>query len=608
MGLTDFLKGQPNEIKMLHSEWASLRAVADDRIVRMQTYRDENQVVRDPNLALATNDTTDYGRTSKTQEPQRHNITLPLGNALTIKHAYRIAGQLPDVIVDQRDESPQERYRSDMMEKIVWAILQQSDGETQIADAAWDGSQLGSSCFDMYFDIEKQMPILRAVDPTGIVEVQGVDDPHNFERVYRSWAVPTASIRAQYMGKSFRGEAIDVNEIKGDHMEGQTEMTTIIQLCDSTRLLRFTENCVGLYERVHNYGFTPYIVIPNIGPYRDVWGWADYEMVRPLVSYLTALVSREADVLRQVANGSYIDRGTGQLAEETVRTLRVGGVIPSKKDGALDPIQAADMPSFEQEHANRVMELFKMVGFAPDAAWGKPGSSSGTDRGMQLQPLLELTAMKQKNWQRGLSRAFAMGYKMIEGQMTLTKTYRGAAHGQAGRRMPFVFQMGPNVEPASAVNPDFQPDSLDSIDVPEFVDLPRSPKELFDGDYAVRFMWQNRLDPDDPSFILSEINRFQSGLQSLETTLERLGFQAPEDEMRRIENEADRFPWINDGRVALLMAQMRGNAQGTGGGAPTDTSGALDGAMETMSDMGPSGGVDAGTQAAGATGQLYGGA
>jgi hypothetical protein len=137
------------------------------------------------------------------------------------------------------------------------------------------------------------------------------------------------------------------------------------------------------------------------------------------------------------------------------------------------------------------------------------------------------------------------------------------------------------------------------------VELPRTPKEIFDGDYEARFVWRNRVDPDDPQYVMSELNKFQQGVQSLETTLENLGVQAPENEMRRIEREAQRFPWVNQGLVSLIMAQIRGNAQGTGGGAPPDQSGALSGAMDTMNSLGGGGqsgalNADAGAGALGA--------
>ena len=215
-----------------------------------------------------------------------------------------------------------------------------------------------------------------------------------------------------------------------------------------------------------------------------------------------------------------------------------------------------------------------MLGFSPDAAWGLPGSGSGTDRGLQLQPLLEYTAMKQLNWQTGLNRLFAMAYQMIERKMVGNSTYRGASVNRAGKREPFSLLFGPSAAPTQA-----DQDSEDGI--PTMVDLPNTPKELFDGDYNARFVWRNRVDPEDPQYVAAELNKFQTGVQSMETTLENLGIQAPEDEMRRIENESERFPWINDGRVAMLIAQMRGNAQGQGGGQPAEPG--MEDAMDTFS-------------------------
>ncbi len=50
-----------------------------------------------------------------------------------------------------------------------------------------------------------------------------------------------------------------------------------------------------------------------------------------------------------------------------------------------------------------------------------------------------------------------------------------------------------------------------------------------------------------------------------------LQVQAPEDEMRRIEDESKRFPWVNQGQLSLLIAQLKQGDQGAGGGNPGDT-------------------------------------
>lgn len=604
----------PDDLVDLSIEFGNLHAAASERLTRYQSYRDEQNVVRAPDNAEAFAQTRDYGRKPKGAAglPKRHEIRLPLGKAMTVKHSYRIAGRLPDVVVDQRDSSKQESHRSDVMEKIVWAIIRASRGDTTLTSAAWDASEVGAACLDIYFDEATQMPLFRRIDPAGVIEVQGVDDPHDFERVFRFWEAPLASIAAQYREKTFRGEPVDVSGLS-PHKKGANgqDVVMIVSVCDREKVTRFAcgakdQAVVGLYEYQHGYGFTPYVVIPNIGPYEDVWGWGDYEFVRSLVSYLPLLFSREADILKAVANGGMVEYGTGQTPEAVAKVQRDGGVLPSKREGKVVPIEAPDMPAFHETHSQHGMEFMKMLSFTPDAAWGLGSAGSGTDRGLQLQPLLEYTAMKQMNWAAGLSRMFGMAFKMIELKMVGSNTYRGSKPGPGGRKQPFVFELGPSVDSLQA--------PVDGADgIPEMVELPRTPKKLFDGDYEVRFNWRNRVDPDDPQYVMSELNKFQQGIQSLETTLANLGVQAPEDEMKRIEAEAERFPWVNQGLVTLLLGQIRGNAQGQGGGAPVDQAGAMQGAMQTM--MGGGGGqsgalnADAGAGALdGGMGQLYGGA
>lgn len=596
---------------MARAEYEALSAQADERVSRMATYRDEGNTVRNPDIFI---ETSDYGRKPRdSQGPIRHRIQLPLGKALTVKHAYRIAGQLPDIVVDQREETPREQHRSDTMEKIAWSIMRRSKAETTLAAASWNASELGAACLDIYWDIKGQIPAFRSVDPMGVFEVQGSDDPHDFQRVYRVWDVPLTSLRMDYEGKEFRGQPVAVQNLSAYVNFDGVDMCRIVQMCDREKLVRFAAcgqgQLVGLYEVRHNYGFVPYVIIPNLGPYDEVWGWADYEFVRQLSQYIGVEFSREADVIKAVAGGAYIEKGTGVASATLSKIIRDGGVASVRRDSEVEPIQAPQMPAFAEAHADRAMNLLKMLGFAPDAAWGLPGSGSGTDRGLQLQPLLEYTAMKQLNWTAGLARLFGMGMQMVEKKMVGKATYSGAKPGKAGRSIPFAVNIGPTAAPTSVAV-----DSGNPLDPAAVVELPNSPKELFDGDYTLRFVWRNRVDPEDPQYVMSELNKFQQGVQSLETTLENLGVQAPEDEMRRIEKEAERFPWVNQGLVSLLMAQLKGNGQGEGGGPAVDQSAILGGAMDSMTGLGggASGALntDAGASALGpdAVGVPYGGA
>lgn len=620
-GFGDPLREKRDEFAALAAEFEALRSADTERLARYAEYRRENESARDLDLAHRSAG-GDYGKNRAIEDKMRHRIPLPFGMALTVKHAYRISGRLPDAIVDRREESPQERYRSDSIEKMWWGTLHDSGAETLFAEGGWDGSQLGASCFDAYFDPVTQKARLRSVDPAGVIVVRGIEDVHDFERVFRFWDAPLESVRAQYRNHDLDGTgefSSAVSELQSSHKTGSIPMVTMVQMGDRQSVKRFALGGPGggvpLHMRHHGLGFAPYVVIPNIGPYRDVWGWADYEFVRALVAYIPALFGREADILRMIAGGAYVESGTGQSGETISQILANGGVIPSKRDGKVDPIQAPDIPTFAVDHAQRAVEFLKMLGFAPDASWGGSDTRSGPDRALQLQPLLELTAMKQTNWSAGLSRLASYAFRMVEQKQITTATYRGYRPGVTpGQRAAFSpFQVGPDLPSSSLITESSDPLTGESFE--DEVILPRNAKELFQGDYGIRFVWQNRIDPDDPAYVLAELNKFAQGVQSLQTTLERLGFQAPEDEIKLIEQEAERIPWLRQGMIRLLQIQLAqaegaGGAQGVGGGSPGDPLGGLmAGLGMTQTKDGSALDSDAGTAALpGGMGQYGGGA
>ncbi len=572
------LPGQLNgEFDEIQAEFEQLRVNDAARLSRYEQYRAELSSGRD-DLQAELDPTTDYGqRLVAGDVPERHNIPLPFGQALTVKHSYRVAGRMPEAIVDRRDETPAERLRSDRMEKMWWGVCRESKGETQLSSAAWDGSQIGAACFEVYFSPKANLPYFRSIDPEGVVVQKGVDDPHDFKRVYRFWEVPVWSLKQDYRGKLFRGEEINVDAIGGD---GVGDTVTLMQMADSKKTLRVAcgEKPVPLWEKEHDYGFVPYVVIPNLGPERDVWGWADYEFVRALSAYLPKLFSREADIIRAIAGGAYMDKRSGQDASKIQRILATGGVLPTKRDGNIEPIDTPEVPAMASEHHDKALTYLKMLGFAPDASWGDGSAGSGSDRGLQLQPMAELTALKQINWAGGLSRLGSMIFRMIEGKQSGKARYRGRA--QRGLRAEaFSMTLDSKAQPLKVDNPAYDPFAPSSD--PQ-VEVPQSPADIFDGDYEIRFSWLNRTDPEDPAYVMSELNKFQQGIQSARTTLERLGCDNPEDELKLIEQEADDFPWMRQGVIALLKQQLDASSQGAGGGPPVDPGTGIDQALQMM--------------------------
>lgn len=600
-----------DDIDSLAQEFRDLRVADSERLERMDRYRSEMEATRETDLDTQIG-RTDYGRNPKPQDGYfRHRFNLPFGQALTVKHAYRVSNYLPDATVERRADTPEERYRSSTMEKIWWATTRASKGEVQFSDGAWDGSQIGATCFEAYFDIDKQMALYRAVDPVGVIAVRGVHDPHDFERVFRYWSVPLASLQSTMRGKKVSGYDVDVDSIQGEGPK--IPMVTVVQAASKQRTVRFAlgvksgrferERNVGLWDYTHNYGFAPYIVIPNLGPIRNIWGWSDYEFVREIVRYLPVLFGREADVLRMVANGAFKAKGL-KITEAQIREiLAEGGILPVGREGDLEPVEAPQIPSFAPDHADRAMEFFERLGFAPAAAWGSGDSGSGSDRSLQLQPMFELTAMKQKNWNAGLSRLGEMCFRMVESKTVKEKRYTGTVPKANGNSEGFSFLLGP--ETASATLP------VGEGELTEEVIVPRTPRELFDGEYEINFSWQNRIDRDDPVYVGNQLNLFSQGIQSLQTTLENLGFQAPEDEIALIEKEAEEHPWIRDGMLKLLEIQLGMSQQGQNDGSQNFDQGNANAAaqsMRTTKDGAALDGDAATRSLQGASGTLFGAA
>jgi hypothetical protein len=99
---------QTRELLDYAAEFNDLSIEASERTARMKQYRDElNQArdvgMRDRVMNSNANGDTDYGRRGVTTDPKRHRIPLPIGRATTVKHAFRISGRLPDVVVDRRE-------------------------------------------------------------------------------------------------------------------------------------------------------------------------------------------------------------------------------------------------------------------------------------------------------------------------------------------------------------------------------------------------------------------------------------------------------------------------------------------------------------------------
>lgn len=537
---------------LLNERFESLKEDAAERLSRYQEYTAEYEA---PRTAVVKGKVTDYGRKVTGEDLQRHHIPMPYSHAIVMKHAYRIAGRLPDLIAQRLDNSEYELYRSDLIEKLLYSVYESSDAEQQLAAGAHDGSLLGPACFEVYFDVGYDQPRFRSVNPRNVLVVNGVDDPHDFEACFYFWEVSVASFRAKYGGTELP-DGTAVEQIKADN--GRDKIC-IVQMTDRNARFRFAGGHLLEPPTPHNYGFTPYIVIPNLGPYRDVWGYGDYEFFRHVAAYFETVLSRQADVIRATANGAYLEKGTGQSPKAIKQVVQQGGVAPSREKGEVVAIQPAEFGTGFVEHVQLMRDAMNDLGFTPPASWGALGATSGSDRALQMAPQVELTALKQINWSAGLKRLNTMILKLIEDKSTGKSTY-GGNKLKGAQITPFRIVINAAAEENYAITDSKGQPVLNPDGTP--LQIPLNPAQLIDGNHCTRVQWERRLDRDDPEYVMTELNKFAQAAQSLHTTLANLGHESPEDEMKLIEQESERFPWLRSGLVALIVKQLEASANG----------------------------------------------
>ena len=583
----------------LEAERLALESADGSRIARMQQYRAELEGHRDASLLGAASEVSDYGRVVASSQTPRHDIRMPYGLAQVIKHTERTGGRLPDIVVPRLDGSERETWRQSQTEKMLYESWNASGAEVQLADAAWDGSALGACvlecCYDMRYG---KVPTFRTLDPTTVSVVPGEHRPDQITRIFRSWYSPRVSVVTEYRGKAVDLDDLELGPVdvdvlpEGEHRGGIDQIR--VHECQTDEAKYRWAGGVLLHREQHGYGFCPAVVIPNVGPHRMLWGYSDYELVRSVTAYYERLMSRQADIIRFVANGTFTARATGLAADVIHRGIRNGGVLPIKVDGELKALDPPAQPPFVDAHQQVMQQAMNDLGFTPPAAWGNgANTTSGSERQMQMFPQGELAALKQANLSYGLCRLNEMLLQLWEKKAPDSGTYRGVRRSGATSRR-YQLQTGDQAQPPQppaadltvdpGIDPESgQPDMFADPGQPENAPMPRTPKEIIDGDYCNAVLFSAHLDVEDPQFVMAEINKFNAGIQSAQTTLERLGFQAPEDELQLVEQESERMPWVRQGMIALLQLQLEASmAQGTGG---PEMGGDNADAMAAMSSM-----------------------
>lgn len=450
-----------------------------------------------------------------------HNVCKPI----TERFATYLMGKGFSYNVE-RPNDLEHREAAERAEKILRRLMALSNAPLHLDMGAKTGSQLGRTVYKVYKKGEKggQHACFSYCQPDYFYGIPA-SDSHlaEFSTVYYSYPVDILEAQRMFGPGDYKTEAALADTYYQPLKEhdkdttGRTRRVPVLEvwtrdayLLEVGGVVKYNGKNPFTWQR-SGKGFVPFVVIENIRNAGEGQGEADIKQARELNEYLNFLLSRKYHVTSRWLQPTVVWEGAPQnMGEILAGTIGGGGAIPTRLGSRLSFL-AYDRPNqmvteMEMQLRNAILES---TGMSDVALQGTLSGSvnTGPSTYAQWQPVLSTIAKKQTEWQHGLSTLFAMLLEVQEqignstalGKAVINETVKSAEFSDG-----------------------------------EVVDL--SGKDIA-GLREVTISWPGILPKDDIDAARLEMEKASMGLQSIYTTLEKLGVEYPTDEIARIRME-----------------------------------------------------------------------
>lgn len=420
------------------------------------------------------------------------------------------------------------RDRAERSEKILKRLMDKAGYEQKFLLGAKTGSRLGRTVFKVYKagSGSGEHACFQHCQPDYFYGVRSSDESVNdYAVVYYSYPIDITEARKQYGNLSFRAEADLENDQRYDVLPENQANDAFIKSRKVPVLEIWRKDAYALlvggqviYNGKNPYawsdsgeGFIPFVVIENMTSEGTNEGVSDIAEARIINEYLNYLVSRKDHIVSRWLQPTLVWEGAPQnFAEVLASTVGGGGAIPARLGSRLYFL-AYDRPNatvseLEVSYRDAILEVSGMT----EAAYqGNLSGSINTGPSSQAQyaPTMAIVQEKQREWSTGLKTLCAMLLQVQEdiGDSTVL--------GET-----VVNQTDKSIAPTDG----------------ELVTL--SGKDI-QGLRNVEINWPGILPKDDITAARFEVEKSQQGMQSIYTTLEKLGEEYPDDEIARIRME-----------------------------------------------------------------------
>ena len=369
----------------------------------------------------------------------------------------------------------------------------------------------GGAGVKVYFDpLDKKIKVIQKENTNNLLIGWRGDDAAEYDFVVDIEERTVTSVEKEFGIKVFKSayeeDYTEANEISGGHDTGQaygTGSRTVMQgdsapsgktslpkvkvtdyWDDEANMILVNDEVVQYVK--HNWGFNPWVIIPNIHIPNKPWGLSDIDyLIDPQVEYNEAS-NDERDFIRAAVNIKYVAKNMEDFDPESIKTGS-GQVIFIQGDDSDFSAMAQPVNTFPAEqYLTRVKKALHDLG-VPEVTFGSGQSDSGRSKAIDYQSMVDVIEDKRKSW------VLAMN-EITERIQILGNKY-------------------------------FKAEFFKNPDNDEFEVRP------------VELDWTDIVPLTSSERIVNVVNKYQAGIVSLATALQELGYKDVEAEIAKMRNE-----------------------------------------------------------------------
>lgn len=494
----------------------------------------------------------------------KHNMCKPI----TERFSSYLMGNMFTYNVN-RPNTLEFRDGAERTEKILRRLVKLAKGNVLFSEGADSGSVLGRTVYKVYKTGPKgrQHACFQHVQPDYFYGIPATDSPAGeWAKVFYSYPIDRAEAVRMFGEADYKTEFdIAQNERYTPMPEESQNMTSTLRLrrripvfevwTNDSYLLRvggidiFNGDNPFKWTTTTNDGFIPFVVIENIHNDGEQTGASDLTQSRALNEQLNYLLSRKQYIVGRWLQPTLVWEGAPQnYLDILTSTIGGGGAIPTRLGSRLyflayDHTNA----SVTELEATLRTSILETAGLNEIAYQGTVHGyvNSGPSVNAQYQPVTALLKKKQETWRLGIALLFSM-----------------------------LLELQENIGDSEALGLTVVNSTVNSKNGSDGDVVQLSGKDIA-GLREVDIVWPGLLPKDDAAAAQLEFQKAQQGLQSIYTTLEKLGEEYPDDEIARIRME-NTDPALKGDKVAEQMRaqgamdQSQANAEATRAGIGQD--------------------------------------